>query len=130
MAINTEQLDHGFNHRVVASRERLKDLPYETIENMSICLISELGEANSDIEKGAIEALKSGDYDNAKRYCLYDPCNSYLAAISCIASAYRSPMVADSVLRDAARHTADLVKRRCEARIAARFQILVTGSNP
>ena len=120
-----EQLAQGVNQRVVESRERLKDLPLMTIERLSTHLLSELGEPNNQIEQESLDALTSGDYDSAKRYCLYDPCSPYLAAISCIASAYRSPMVADSVLRDASRHTADLVRRRCEARIASQFQAIL-----
>jgi len=50
------------------------------------------------------------------------PATPLLAAISCIASAYRSPMVADSVLRDAARHTCDVAKQKAEIRLARQFQ--------
>ena len=120
-----QQLAQGVNQRVVESRERLKDLPLQTIVRLSEHLLSELGAPDDMLEQEALDALNAGDYDAAKRYCLYDPCNSYLAAISCIASAYRSPMVADSVLRDASRHTADLVRRRCEARIASQFQVIL-----
>jgi hypothetical protein len=113
------------NQRVAGSRKQLGDMPHDAIEQLSACLLFELGESDNKIEQEALDALSAGDYDAAKRYCLYDPCNSYLAAISCIASAYRSPMVADSVLRDASRHTADLVRQRCEARIASQFQAIL-----
>jgi hypothetical protein len=97
-------------------------MPIEAIESLCNFLVLELGETNAELENKALSALQSEDYDLAKHYCLCDPCNPYLAAISCIASAYRSPMVADSVLRDASRHTAEIAKRRAEKRIAEQFQ--------
>lgn len=112
----------SFNQRVSESRQKLADLPLETIKSLTECLLEELGDPPTELEEEALRSLQSGDYDTAKRFCLYDPCNSYLAAISCIASAYRSPMVADSVLRDAARHTSDVAKKRAETRIARQFQ--------
>lgn len=110
------------NQRVSESRQKLTDLPLETIKSLAKCLLEELGDPPTELESDALRALQSGDYDTAKRFCLYDPCNSYLAAISCIASAYRSPMVADSVLGDAARHTSDVTKERAETFIAKQFQ--------
>lgn len=110
------------NQRVIESRQRLSDLPLEAITTLSDCLLEELGDPLTELEKEALRSLQSGDHDTAKRLCLCDPCNSYLAAISCIASAYRSLMVADSVLRDAARHTSDVARKRAEARIALQFQ--------
>lgn len=110
------------NERVSEPRQKLVDLPVDTIKALTDCLLEELGSPPTDLEKEALRSLQSGDYDTAKRFCLYDPCNAYLAAISCIASAYRSPMVADSVLRDAARHTADVARQRAEDRIAQQFQ--------
>jgi hypothetical protein len=88
---------------------------------MCDCLIKELGDGDNEIEKKALIAIENKDYDEAKRLCLCDPCNPYLAAISCIASAYRSPMIADSVLRDAARHTSDVAKTKAEKRLAKCF---------
>jgi hypothetical protein len=113
------------NERVSASRERLQDLPLSTIQSLSDCLIEQLGDPSSPLEQRALDSLKEQNYDSAKRFCLSNPCSSYLAAISCIASAFRSPMVADSVLRDAARHTVDVVKQRAEAHIANQFQKLL-----
>jgi len=110
------------NKRVSESRQKLVDLPTDTIKDLTDCLLEELGDPPTELEAEALRSLQSGDYDAAKKHCLYDPCNSYLAAISCIASAYRSPMVADSVLRDAARHTSDVAKQRAETRIAQQFQ--------
>lgn len=116
------------NQRVIESRQRLRDLPTEVLKPMCDYLLTELGEPQTEAEKESIRFLEDGDYDAAKKHCLYDPCNSYLAAISCIASAYRSPMVADSVLRDAARHTSDIARKRAETRIAQQFQaILLQG---
>jgi hypothetical protein len=110
------------NERVSGSRQKLSDLPVATIKALTDFLLEELGNPPTELEGEALQSLQNGDYDTAKRFCLYDPCNSYLAAISCIASAYRSPMVADSVLRDAARHTSDVAKQRAETRIAQQFQ--------
>lgn len=110
------------NERVSESRQKLVDLPIDVIEALTDCLLEELGKPPTELEAEALRSLQSGDYDAAKKHCLYDPCNSYLAAISCIASAHRSPMVADSVLRDAARHTSEVAKQRAEARIAQQFQ--------
>jgi hypothetical protein len=110
------------NERVSESRQKLADLPVATIKALADFLLEELGDSPTELEEEALRSLQSGDYDTAKRFCLYDPCNSYLAAISCIASAYRSPMVADSVLRDAARHASDVARKSAETRIAKRFQ--------
>ncbi len=110
------------NQSVAQSRQKLSDLPLETIKSLTECLLEELGSPPNQLEREALRALQNRDYDSAKRFCLYDPCNSYLAVISCIASAYRSPMVADSVLRDAARHTANVAKQKAEIRLARQFQ--------
>lgn len=112
------------NERVIKSRESLDYLSEETINACCDVLISELGTGETDLEREAIHYLKTGDYTQAKRMCLMNPTSSYLAAISCIASAYRSPMVADSVLRDAARHTAQVAKEQAEKRIAQHFQAI------
>ncbi|MFQ3619172.1 MAG: hypothetical protein SNJ57_19455 [Cyanobacteriota bacterium] len=109
------------NDRVLESRSRLADLPMEILRPLCDVLLEEMGEPSDSAEKEAIALLERQQYDEAKRLCLSDPCNPYLAAISCIASAWRSPMVADSVLRDAARHAADVAKRRAERRIAIAF---------
>lgn len=113
------------NQRVKESREQLSYLEQEVLSALCNVLINELGEAESDIERQAMSKLKSEDYTGAKQMCLLDPCNEYLAAISCLASAYRSPMVADSVLRDAARHAAEVAKRKAKRRIADRFSQLL-----
>jgi hypothetical protein len=112
------------NERVIKSRETLSYLSEETINACCNVLISELGVGETDLEQEAIQHLKTGDYTEAKKICLMNPTSSYLAAISCIASAYRSPMVADSVLRDAARHTAEVAKKQAEKRIAQQFQAI------
>ncbi|URD53708.1 hypothetical protein [Chroococcidiopsis sp. CCNUC1] len=114
------------NQKVSQSRQKLTELPLEIIKSLTEYLLEELGDPSTQLEQEALQALQSGDYDSAKRFCLYDPCNSYLAAISCIASAYRSPMVADSVLRDAARHTCNVAKQRAEVRIARQFQQILS----
>lgn len=124
MVISNEQ-----RNRVAESRSRLTDLPVEVLRPLCDALLAELGEPSGDSEKEAIALLEQQQYDEAKRLCLSDPCNPYLAAISCIASAWRSPMVADSVLRDAARHAADVARRRAEQRIAIAFaRVLGVGA--
>lgn len=115
----------ALNERVESSRAKLSALPEKTITQMCAFLIEELGEPNSPLEMQSLNALKQEDYDASKRYCLADPCNSYLAALSCIASAYRSPMVADSVLRDASRHVSEVAKTRTAQRISDHFQGLL-----
>lgn len=112
------------NKKVVTSREQLNAIPEEAVERLCNSLLIELGEPQSKNEKHGLEAFQEKDYDLAKRYCLFDPCSTYLAAISCMASACRSPMVADSVLRDAARHTAEVAKLRACKRIAERFETI------
>jgi hypothetical protein len=112
------------NERVIKSRESLDYLSIEAIEACCDVLLSELGTGETDIEREAIHYLKGGDYTQAKKMCLMNPTSSYLAAISCMASAYRSPMVADSVLRDAARHTAEVAKQQAEKRISQSFQAI------
>ncbi len=118
------------NQKVTQSREQLSALPDALIAQMCDFLLLELGEPNTSLEKDALQSLQHQDYDQTKRYCLADPCNSYLAALSCLASAYRSPMVADSVLRDAARHVAEVAKFRTQKRIGAHFQTLVFPQSP
>lgn len=115
------------NERVIDSRSRLESLSKETIHHLCRFLMGEMGEPSTELESSAMLALQSGDYDLAKQYCLCDPCNPYLAAISCMSSAYRSPMVADSILRDASRHTSEIAKRQSERRIAERFQQILAG---
>lgn len=112
------------NERVIKSRESLDYLSIEAIEACCNVLLSELGAGESDLEREAVHCLKVSDYTQAKKMCLMNPTSSYLAAISCMASAYRSPMVADSVLRDAARHTAEVAKLQAEKRIAQHFQAI------
>ena len=112
------------NDRVIKSRENLDYLSVEAIEGCCNVLISELGNGDTDIEREAIQKLKTGDYNETKKLCLMNPTSPYLAAISCMASAYRSPMVADSVLRDAARHTAEVAKQQAERRISENFQAI------
>ena len=118
------------NQKVTQSREQLSALPDALIAQMCDFLLLELGEPNTSLEKDALQSLQHQDYDQTKRYCLAAPCNSYLAALSCIASAYRSPMVADSVLRDAARHVAEMAKLGTQKRIGAHFQTLVFPQSP
>ena len=107
--------------RVQEARRFLAPMDADTVKLLCNALVVELGDAGDDLEHEALQALQSGDYDRAKKLCLMNPCSSYLAAISCMSSAYRSPTVADSVLRDAARHTADVAKKKCEQRIALAF---------
>ena len=117
------------NEKVIQSREQLSSLPATLIDQMCEFLLLELGEPNTLLEKDALQSLQHQDYDQTKQYCLADPCNSYLAALSCIASAYRSPMVADSVLRDAARHVAEMAKLRTQKRIGDCFQALILSQS-
>ena len=113
------------NNRVTESREQLAYLDPNKLEALCNVLVEELGEGSNSLEKDAMKLLSDGDYTGAKQKCLLDPCNPFLAAVSCIASAYRSPMVADSVLRDAARHTADVVRRDTTARIGSMFSAIL-----
>jgi hypothetical protein len=115
------------SNRVEESRRNLSALDFDLINRLCTALLAELGEGETFLEQQAFQYLIKGDYDAAKQYCLKQPTNTFLAAISCISSAYRSPMVADSVLRDAARHTAEVAKQKAEARINQAFsQILNT----
>lgn len=111
--------------KVIESRSNLSPLSENVLTQMCDFLMEELGEPASPLEMQSLVTLQKGDYDSSKQYCLADPCNPYLAALSCIASAYRSPMVADSVLRDASRHVAEVTKIRTAQRISDRFQALL-----
>ena len=117
------------NEKVILSRQQLSPLKDLIISQMCDYLLFELGEPSNLIERSALRALQNKDYDAAKHCCLADPCNSYLAALSCIASAYRSPMVADSVIRDAARHVAETSKHRTKERISEKFQALISSQS-
>lgn len=109
------------NSRVQESRQKLNALDSELIDRLCKVLLAELGEGETSLEQQAFQYLVKTDYDAAKACCLKQPTNCFLAAISCISSAYRSPMVADSVLRDAARHTAEVAKEKAESRINQAF---------
>ncbi len=111
--------------RVQEARQHLSPMSPEIVKRLCDALVVELGEGSDDLEQDAMRALREGDYDRAKLLCLWNPTNSYLAAISCISSAYRSPTVADSVLRDAARHTAAVAARKCEQRISSAFSLIL-----
>ena len=118
------------NSRVQESRQNLNALDSELIDRLCKALLAELGEGETTLEQQAFEYLMKGNYDAAKQCCLQQPTNCFLAAISCIASAHRSPMVADSVLRDAARHTAEVAKGKAESRINQAFtQIFKTNQD-
>ena len=118
------------SNRVAKSRELLNSLDIDLIDRLCKVLLIELGEGESTVEREAIEQLLLGDYDAAKQSCLREPTNEFLAAVSCISSAYRSPMIADSVLRDAARHVAEAAKRKTELRINQAFsQILMQSKS-
>jgi hypothetical protein len=113
--------------RVQEARQHLSPMSPQLVRYLCDALVTELGEGADDLEHDAMKSLQEGNYDRAKQLCLMNPTNSYLAAISCISSAYRSPTVADSVLRDAARHTAAVAARKCEQRISAAFSAILAG---
>jgi hypothetical protein len=114
------------NEKVIDSRARLSALPLDKIDRMCQALIEILKEYDATLfEKDALQALLDGNYDAAKQFCLCDPCSEYLAAISCLASAYRSPMIADSVLRDGSRHVAEVAKLTAEKRISQAFNQII-----
>lgn len=56
------------NQSVVQSRQKLSDLPLETIKSLTECLLEELGNPPTQLEQEALRALQSGDYDSAKRF--------------------------------------------------------------
>lgn len=113
--------------RVQEARQHLSPMNPEIVKRLCNALIAELGEGTDDLEHDAMKSLREGDYDRAKQLCLMNPINPYLAAISCISSAYRSPTVADSVLRDAARHATAIAARKCEQRISSSFSAILAG---
>jgi len=113
--------------RVQEARQYLSPMNSQIVKRLCDALVTELGEGADDLERDAMKSLEEGDYDRAKQLCLMNPTNSYLAAISCISSAYRSPTVADSVLRDAARHTTAVAARKCEQRISSAFSAILVG---
>jgi len=64
------------NQSVAQLRQKLSDLPLEIIKSLTECLLEELGNPPTQLEQEALRSLQNGDYDRAKRFCLYDPCNS------------------------------------------------------
>ena len=114
------------NQKVVESRAKLEAMPVERIHKLCDFLVNELGNPVTDLEAQAIAKLSAHQYDEAKALCLHDPCSPFLATVSCLASAYRSPMVADSVLRDASRWATEVAKERAANRISEGFQKILT----
>lgn len=113
------------NDRIALERSHLQPLDSKTLDKMSEAILSALGQPLSTIQSEALAAFNAQHWDEVKRFCLCDPCDSYLAALSCLGSAYRSPTIADSVLRDAARHTADFARVRTAHHLAARFSAIL-----
>jgi len=91
-------------------------------ERLVKLILDELGFPLNNPQIAALEKLESGDWDGCKMQTLNDPCDPSLACLSCIASAYRSPMIADSVLRDAARHAAEFATIKSRNRLAIGFR--------
>jgi len=87
------------NQRVLASRQKLADLPLATIKALTECVVEAWGNPPTNLAVEALRSLHSSDYHTAKRSCLSDPCNASLGTVSCLASAYRSPVVADSGIK-------------------------------
>ena len=113
------------NDRIALERSHLQPLDSKTLDQMSEAILTALGQPLSTIQSEALAAFNDRHWDEVKRFCLCDPCDSYLAALSCLASAYRSATIADSVLRDAARHTADFARIRTAHHLAMRFSAIL-----
>jgi hypothetical protein len=88
---------------------------------MSKTITNEIGMPITKLQTKALEEFNEGNWDDCKMTCLCDPCDPYLACLSCLSSAFRSPMIADSVLRDAARHSIECVKSRAQYRLSQSF---------
>lgn len=115
------------NERVESSRSQLQPLDSVTIARLVSVLEGVMGEPLSPIEGEAQNAFAGEHWDELKMICLKDPCNPYLAALSCIGSAFRSPVIAESALRDASRHAAEVAKRNAETGIAVSFAEILGG---
>jgi hypothetical protein len=113
------------NDRIALERSHLQQLDPKTLDQMAEAILTALGQPLSTIQAEALASFNDRQWDEVKRFCLCDPCDSYLAALSCLASAYRSATIADSVLRDAARHTADFARVRTAHHLAARFTAIL-----
>lgn len=113
------------NDRIELERSHLQPLDRDLLSKLTTILLSALGQPITADQDKALEFFNSGDWDYVKHICLCDPCDSYLAALSCLASAYRSPTIADSVLRDAARHTADFARVRTAHNLAIQFNSIL-----
>lgn len=115
------------NEKILESRTHLSGLPIETIDRLCCVLIDILKEyACSELEDRALKTLLEGDCDRAKHLCLHEPCSDFLAAVSCLASTQRSPLIAESSLRDAARHTSEVAKQTAQKRIAYKFSEILS----
>jgi len=91
-------------------------------ERLIKLILDELGFPMNNPQIAALEKLENGDWDGCKLLALNDPCDPYLACLSFLASAQRSPMIADSVLRDAARHAAEFASVKSRNRLAIGFR--------
>ena len=113
------------NDRIALERSHLQAIAPATLDQMSEAILSALGQPLNTVQSEALASFNDRHWDEVKRFCLCDPCDSFLAALSCLGSAYRSPTIADSVLRDAARHTADFARARTAHHLAARFSAIL-----
>lgn len=113
------------NDRIELERSHLQGIDFHTLDRIASVLLEALGTPFTEDQFRALESFNSSQWDEVKHYCLLDPCDSYLAALSCLASAYRSPTIADSVLRDAARHTADFARIRTAQNLAKQFSSIL-----
>ena len=115
--------------RIALERSHLQAFSLEQLEKLTNVLLNHLGNPGTGDQQICLQRLKDQQWDECKRLCLCDPCDSYLAALSCIASAWRSPTIAESVLRDAARHVADFAKIRSAQTLANEFGAIIRGVN-
>lgn len=113
------------NDRIELERSHLQGIDFQTLDKIASALLSALGTPFTEDQSRDLESFNSNQWDEVKHYCLLDPCDSYLAALSCLASAYRSPTIADSVLKDAARHTADFARVRTTHKLAKEFSTIL-----
>lgn len=112
--------------RIALERSHLQAMSSSTIQDLTKAVLDVLGEPLTAIQGTVLSAYQDQNWDEVKRVCLYDPCDPYLACLSCLASAHRSPTIAESTLRDASRWAAQQASVRAAKALSDRFYAILS----
>lgn len=108
------------------ARTQLSGLDERKVNQVCNYLLQLLGDSEDKHERECLLALEEKRYSDCKQIALRHPRSDYMRALSCIASAYRSPSVSDSIIAYASQHTYNVLLSRAasniEMKINAEFE--------